>query len=658
MESNTLHTGENAKTILKQHSLQYLPQNLGEVTAQQQILLMISQLSPTVAAYAANASTTIWQKVQQGELPINQAIAQCAFQTDRILGAAPIDHQSLMAFPRETLLQAWIAMDYYCYVLKADYSTNMRALQARIEQILLTGAAAADQGKTPEAAEQIPEPTPVIPQVPEVKPVISQVPETQPVISQIPETQPVIPRVSESVPVSGIPDIPVATEPAKEAEKKQKKVKQPKKKKTGEEGSVKSGGLKKILILAAALVLVALAAVYMLSDTVKTKTTISRIGTVTLESGELIEKAEGLYDALSDSQKEKITNREELFAARTEYDSLVVEDLITQIGTVTLESGDAIVKAEDQYIALDREARNLVDNYQTLTDARKEYDRMDTAVKTAADAIDAIGTVTLESKDAIESARNAYDALAQDDLQKHLTDKVSTLTKAEAEFKNLYSQHLYDTGLTHHGKGAFEDAIAAFDTIINEYGDSDVLAQAQEAKAASQISLVDAACKKRDYYTAMQTLDGIAEQYLSRETYQATYDKILAGLTKVRPGNGVTVDGKMNWGYCYFQITAGDQDVCFKFQNTADASKYILVYVRAGQTKKVNVEDGTYSIKWATGQNWYDKEHHFGDDTTYRSRGTTDFTTTREGSWVYYWYLDLDLSDADFKSNPITAKDF
>ena len=144
----------------------------------------------------------------------------------------------------------------------------------------------------------------------------------------------------------------------------------------------------------------------------------------------------------------------------------------------------------------------------------------------------------------------------------------------------------------------------------------------QEAKAASQISLVDAACKKRDYYTAMQTLDGIAEQYLSRETYQATYDKILAGLTKVRPGNGVTVDGKMNWGYCYFQITAGDQDVCFKFQNTTDASKYILVYVRAGQTKKVNVEDGTYSIKWATGQNWYDKEHHFGDDTTYRSRGT------------------------------------
>lgn len=626
MESNTLHTGENAKTILKQHSLQYLPHNLGEVTAQQQILLMISQIVPAVAAFAANANTTIWQKVQQGETPINQAIAQCAFQTDRLISSAPIEAQALNAAPQEVLLKAWIAMDYYCYVLKADYSVHMRALQDQIEQIILAGAAS----KAPEAAAQIPE--------------------TQPVIPQIPETRPAMPQAPETAPVSRIPDIPAGTEPVKKTKRKQKKAK---KAKTG-----KSGGLIKILVLVVALALAAFAAVYMLSDTIQTKTTISRIGTVTLESGELIEKAEELYDALSDSQKEQVSNREELFAARTEYDSLVVEDLINQIGTVTLESEDALITAEDQYIALSGEAKKLVDNYQTLSDARKEYDRLNTAVKTAEDAIDAIGTVSLESKDAIESARKAYDDLAQDNLQSYLADKVSKLDKAETEFKDLYSQHLYDTGLTHHEKGAYEEAIAAFDTIINEYGDSTVVADAQEAKAASQISLVDAACKKRDYYTAMQTLDGIAEKYLSQETYQATYDKILAGLKKIRPGNGVTVDGKMNWGYCYFQITAGDQDVCFKFQNTADASKYIMVYVRAGQTKKVNVEDGTYSIKWATGEHWFDKEHHFGDNTTYRARGTTDFSTTREGSWVYYWYLDLDLSDADFKSNPITAKEF
>ena len=639
MESNTLHTGENAKTILKQHSLQYLPQNLGEVTSQQQILLMISQISPAVAAFAAEANNSIWQKVQHGELPINQAIAQCAFQSDRLIGSAPIESQTLMAAPKESLLQAWIAMDYYCYVLKADYSTHLRALQAQIEQIVLSGSAA-DHGQAPEAAEQIPETKPVIPQTPEIQPVIPRIPETKPVISDIPE-------VTEPV-----------TEPGEKKPKKAKAPKEPKPPKTSVNHSGKSGGMKKILILAAAIVAVALIAVFLLSDVLQTKTAINKIGTVSLESGELIQNAEERYAALSDSQKEKISNSEELFAARTEYDSLVVEDLIDQIGTVSLDSADAIVAAEEQYDALSGDAKNLVDNYRTLTDARKEYNRMDTALKTAADAIDAIGTVTLDSKDAIENARKAYDALLQDDLQKHLGDKASKLTKAETEFNDLYSQNLYDTGLAHHSKGAYEEAIAVFDTIINDYSSTKVLTDAQEAKAASQISLVDAACKKRDYYTAMQTLDSIAEQYLSRETYQTTYDNIIAGLTRAKPGNGVTVDGKMNWGYCYFQITAGDQDVCFKFQNTADASKYIMVYVRAGQTKKVNVEDGSYSIKWATGQNWYDKEHHFGDDTQYRSRGTTDFTTTREGSWVYYWYLDLDLSDPGFKSNPITAKDF
>lgn len=636
MESNTLHTGENAKTILKQHALKYLPQNLGEVTAQQQILLMISQVSPAVAAFAADANNGIWQKVDRAELPMNQAVAQCAFQTDRIIGAAPADAQTLNAASEETLLKAWIAMDYYCYVLKADYSVHLRSLQQQIAEILLTqqpgrkaAQSAADHGNETAAPVQLPTDHP------------AEAPEQQPVNTPA--------LTAEAAP---------AEKPGQPAEVAQQKVSgKNKPEKPEKNGRGKSKGLK-IVLLAAAVLIVSLIAVFLLSDTLKTKTSISRIGTVTLESGELIQKAEENYAALSDSQKEKISNRDELFAARAEYDSLVTEDLIEQIGKVTLESKDAITNAEESYEALSREAKNLVDNYKTLTDARKEHTRLDTAVKTAEDAIDSIGAVTLESKDAIEKARNAYDALLQDDLQKHLSGKITKLTKAEQEFDQLYSQHLYDTGMAHHAKGEYEEAIASFDTIIADYADTKVLGSAQTAKADSQIGLAEAANKKRDYYTAMQALEAVDKAHISQEDYEAMKDKILTALNRARPGNGVTVDGKMNWGYCYFQITAGDEDVCFKFQNTADPAKYTMVYVRAGQSKKVNVEDGTYSIKWATGEHWYDKDHHFGDDTVYRSRGTADFSTTREGRWVYYWYLDLDLSEDGFKSNPITAKDF
>ena len=634
MENNTLHTGENAKTILKQHALKYLPQNLGEVAAQQQILLMISQVAPAVAAFAADANNGIWQKVERAELPMNQAVAQCAFQTDRIIGAAPADAQTLKAASEETLLKAWIAMDYYCYVLKADYSVHMRSLQQQIAEILLTQ----QPGNVPvrKAAESV----------------ADHGNETAEHPAAVPEQLPV------NIPAEATAEAAPAEQPNVPAEVAQPKVSgRNKPEKPEKTGRGKSKGLK-IALLAAAVLIVSLIAVFMLSDTLKTKTSISRIGTVTLESGELIQQAEENYAALSDSQKEKISNRDDLFAARAEYDSLVTEDLIGQIGKVTLESQDAITSAEESYEALSREAKNLVDNYKTLTDARKEYTRLDAAVKTAEDAIDSIGAVTLESKDAIEKARNAYDALLQDDLQKHLSGKIAKLTNAEQEFDQLYSQHLYDTGLAHHAKGEYEEAIASFDTIIADYADTKVLSSAQTAKADSQIGLAEAANKKRDYYTAMQALEAVDKEHISQEDYEAMKEKILTGLNRNRPGNGVTVDGKVNWGYCYFQITAGDEDVCFKFQNTADPTKYTMVYVRAGQNKKVNVEDGTYSIKWATGENWYDKEHHFGDDTVYRSRGTADFSTSREGRWVYYWYLDLDLSEEGFKSNPITAKDF
>ena len=57
------------------------------------------------------------------------------------------------------------------------------------------------------------------------------------------------------------------------------------------------------------------------------------------------------------------------------------------------------------------------------------------AVKAVEDQINAIGTVTLESKKAIEAARAAYEKLSEN--QKKLVSNLETLTKVEAELKKL-----------------------------------------------------------------------------------------------------------------------------------------------------------------------------------------------------------------------------
>ena len=123
---------------------------------------------------------------------------------------------------------------------------------------------------------------------------------------------------------------------------------------------------------------------------------------------------------------------------------------IDAIGTVTLKSKKAIDEARKAYDKLTAEQQAKVSNYATLTAAETTYAKLvqDKADQDAADAviakINAIGTVTLKSKKAIDAARKAYDGLT--DAQKALVPAsvVKTLTDAETAYSNLPPRHSSD----------------------------------------------------------------------------------------------------------------------------------------------------------------------------------------------------------------------
>ena len=125
-----------------------------------------------------------------------------------------------------------------------------------------------------------------------------------------------------------------------------------------------------------------------------------------------------------------------------------VKTLINAIGTVSLESKTAIEAAEAAYAALTQTQKDLVDNYSVLTAAKAAYDQLvaekEAADKAAADQaaadavkalIEAIGTVSLESEEAIEAAEAAYAALTAD--QKALVTNYAALTAARAAYDQL-----------------------------------------------------------------------------------------------------------------------------------------------------------------------------------------------------------------------------
>ena len=116
---------------------------------------------------------------------------------------------------------------------------------------------------------------------------------------------------------------------------------------------------------------------------------------------------------------------------------VAVKELIDAIGEVTLDSGDAIDAARAAYDKLPEAKKALVDNYEKLTAAEEAYTALvdAAAAKAVDDLIDAIGEVTLESGDAIKAARAAYDALT--DTQKELVKNYEELTAAEEAYTAL-----------------------------------------------------------------------------------------------------------------------------------------------------------------------------------------------------------------------------
>ena len=116
---------------------------------------------------------------------------------------------------------------------------------------------------------------------------------------------------------------------------------------------------------------------------------------------------------------------------------VAVKELIDAIGEVTLDSGDAIDAARAAYDKLPEAKKALVDNYEKLTAAEEAYTALvdAAAAKAVDDLIDAIGEVTLESGDAIKAARAAYDALT--DTQKELVKNYEKLLAAEELYEEL-----------------------------------------------------------------------------------------------------------------------------------------------------------------------------------------------------------------------------
>ncbi|MGI5874959.1 MAG: S-layer homology domain-containing protein [Bacillota bacterium] len=235
---------------------------------------------------------------------------------------------------------------------------------------------------------------------------------------------------------------------------------------------------------------------------------IDAIGDVTADSKEAIEAARSVYDALTDTQKALVTNADTLEQAEKAFADLAdqakadeVIALIDAIGDVTADSKDDIDAARSAYDALTDAQKALVTNADTLEQAEKAF--ADLADQAKADEvialIDAIGEVTADSKDDIEAARSAFDALT--DAQQELVTNADTLEQAEKAYEALTQQG---------DDRAKADAVTE---LIRAIGDVDASAECKEridAARAAYDALTDA---QKELVTNAAALTAAEEAY-------------------------------------------------------------------------------------------------------------------------------------------------
>ena len=197
----------------------------------------------------------------------------------------------------------------------------------------------------------------------------------------------------------------------------------------------------------------------------------------------------------------------------------VVIARIDAIGEVTLDSKDAIEAARAAYDKLTDEQKKLVPNYETLTKAEETYAALAdaAAVKEVEDLIDAIGEVDENSKEAIEAARAAYDALPTR-LQPEVSN-YDKLVKAEKDYTDLLTAVEAAQKAAEDARKAFENAKAAQEKA--EAAKAAAEAAQKAAEEAAQASGENSEAAKKAQAAAEEAQEKAEAAKAAAETAQA-----------------------------------------------------------------------------------------------------------------------------------------
>lgn len=340
---------------------------------------------------------------------------------------------------------------------------------------------------------------------------------------------------------------------------------------------------------------------------------------------------------------------------------------IDSIGTVTLSSGQAIATAEESYKATPRVLLAFVDNYPTLLMARIRYKELASVEKQMLAQLDSVGAVDAASGDALAALRSTY----EENAQKYAPEKFVSCRDRLEQLEKNYRLCLLEEKLTAaealYAEEKYAGAIMLLEEILHsedaeplQQRCSDLLEESKKALAQQKRTQANALVKK-DPLGAIRMLEDIDRTYRHEGDYQEIYDAAIAQLKKNRPGNGKVLEKTVAGGNNIFRVSAqGEEDFCVKLELTDDSTRYILFYLRSGESAQIKVPNGTYQIKYCTGRYWCNTADYFYPETRFmESNYTAKFSSTDTTyTKIEFTLYGAENSESSQKDTEITKQKF
>ena len=331
--------------------------------------------------------------------------------------------------------------------------------------------------------------------------------------------------------------------------------------------------------------------------------------------------------------------------------TLTAEKKIRKIGEVTLSSEQTIEEARAYYNELTPEDKERVNNLDVLQNAEETYQTLAYQAAAAAfdDKVNSLGEITLSSGYKIDDLFSEYYKISPLVMQYVTTSE--KLFKAKETYDALKEENDYQIVVKAMSDKRYEDAIdAAYDYLTDNLF-SNRYEEVVGIRVDAYIALTEQYESDEKYEKALKTAKECLEIASgdAKNKAEAKYDALMAFIEEMRPANGETFENSCVGGYCVLEVVNNGEDALVKLEDVSDpAGKVLVLYVRAGETARVNVKDGEYTFKYASGETWYGMAEYFGEKTDfYKAMSNLEFSTSYGGGNVYYHEQQITIAPVD-----------